>query len=437
MPYYRTANREPRADSFRQTVGGATEGGVTFPRKTLELGYRSSAPSGDDVMEVALSVAEPYLWYLDANRFKQRTLIESGELDTTLIKKDRGHTWFLEEAQASGFASFSASYRGTQHNTIHGFPYQDGGGISMFSGLPATDLENRAALQYGRMAPLVSEFSLGTFIGELREGLPRLVPDMIRKAHQMRSVGSDYLNLEFGWKPLLDDIQGLATALTAASAGLFRPLSSSHRRREIKPIEEFTRFDGLRNNVSVATGDFLGLQNFPMTSLPTGSSFPYITASAQTTRKITTKRWFEGEFVFIPKAGFNPKSYLDRLETLMSMDITPSVLWNLAPWSWLVDWSNDIGSAISSMEAASTNRILTSYYYGMEDVTMVTKSAQVLVQASSGAIYTGPSYMQSKIERRRRRRVRGNPYGFTGTTSSSLNGDQWAILGALGMSKLL
>ncbi len=437
MPYFRTARIEPSAPSYRAGSLGAYEGGTTYPRKSLMLGFDTHSPTGDDVVEVALKTAEPYLWYLDLNRFKANTAIAAGEFDPSLMKTDRGHTWYLEEHKALSPFDFTVKGSTQTVSTVNGFPYIPGG-PDPFAGMPASTVESDAALWYGRMAPVVSEFSLGTFLGELREELPRVIPGFINKAQSMRSVGGDYLNLEFGWKPLLSDLRGLATALTAASAGLFRPMSSSHRKRELPRKEAFTRFDLLaRNNVPVFTGDYVqSIPDFPIPNKPIGSTFSSITSLGSALLTTTTDRWFEGEFVFIPKAGFNPKSYLDRLETLMSVDITPSVLWNLAPWSWLVDWSNDIGSAIASMEAASSSRILTSYYYGMEDVSVEYVARLRGIQGASGVLYTGPSDFRSAMSKRRRKRVRGNPYGYTGTTNASLTGSQWSILGALGITKI-
>jgi len=167
------------------------------------------------------------------------------------------------------------------------------------------------------------------------------------------------------------------------------------------------------------------------------------TATARTTgivqwsEKTTVKRSIEGEFVYIPKAGFDPSKYFDRLETLMSFDITPSVLWNLQPWTWLVDWASDIGGSIASMEAAVSNRVLSTYLYAMETTRVKTRFSAAAIQGRfSNDTYYGPSYHQSEYSYTRKRRIRANPFGFNGSPNSHLTGEQGAILGALGLTRL-
>jgi hypothetical protein len=168
------------------------------------------------------------------------------------------------------------------------------------------------------------------------------------------------------------------------------------------------------------TGALSGLQGQGLTSIVS---------------KTTLNQWVEGEFVYIPKAGFDPKNFLDRYETLASVNVTPAVLWELAPWSWFVDWFAQIGQAIAAMEAGISNRVLSTYFYAMEDASATTKLSSVNITSVSGFIYQGPGRVISELSRRRRRRIRGNPFGFSGSSSSALNVQQMGILAALGLTK--
>jgi hypothetical protein len=305
--------------------------------------------------------------------------------------------------------------------------------------IPVSTLESWAALQYGRMAPGVSEFSLSAFLGELREGLPRALPDLLRKrADIARAAGSDYLNVEFGWKPLLDDLQSLALSLLEASYGLFRPFGANHRRREDLPIESFSRFDGsgtlsgyYGSSSPISHGEHKAEGNGAFGGLS-------ITGQWSTVRRTSIIRSIEGEFVYIPKAGFDPSKYMDRLETLVSLEITPAVLWQLSPWSWMVDWFADIGGAISSMEAAVSNRVLSTYCYAMETTEVsVDNSVASLRHINSATVsYTGPKIWTGTQRYVRKRRVRANPFGFEGTSNSRPTGEKAAILAALGLTRL-
>jgi len=286
------------------------------------------------------------------------------------------------------------------------------------------------------MAPGVTEFSLSAFLGELHEGLPRFIPDLVSRANFARSVGSDYLNIEFGWKPLLDDLRKLAEILTSASYGLYRPLGAYHRKRGLDPVETFTRQDLTNSPAQVVGGNFLRELNLiPSNDIPVGTTLVDVLGGHIVERSKLT-RWYEGEFVYIPKASFDPKNFLDRVDTLMDPKITPSALWELAPWSWLTDWFFQIGGAISAMEAGMSNRVLSTYFYAMEEFQSSVELLSTRMRMRSGTAPDGlPTYYRQKSTLHVKRRIRGNPFGFTGTSSSPLSVEQSAILGALGLTK--
>lgn len=140
--------------------------------------------------------------------------------------------------------------------------------------------------------------------------------------------------------------------------------------------------------------------------------------------------------MYLPKAGFNPDSYLDRLTALMNTDITPSVLWELSPWSWLVDWFLHIGDAIQANETASSNQILSSYAYAMSELDATNGAVfSDIRSASTARVYDGPKTAVTQWRTLHRRRLRANPYGYSVNPTSSLNVGQWAILAALGFTK--
>jgi hypothetical protein len=249
-------------------------------------------------------------------------------------------------------------------------------------------------------------------------------------------VGSDYLNIQFGWMPLLNDLRGIATALIRASHGLYQPAGATHRKRTEKPTE-LNLFGSQANSpVAIAAGNY----SDPVALRGTGTGIitdHFIRADIQTHITAVRSRWFEGEFVYIPEAGFDATKYEDRLATLFKTDITPSDLWQLAPWSWLVDYFVDIGGALEATEVAMSNRTLSTYAYAMEKIEQTKSVVLTNIRGESGSkIYSGPSRHMSLWNSTSYRRIRANPFGFIPNPEVNLNEGQLGILGALGLTRL-
>jgi len=386
---------------------------------------------------------EPYSWFLDLQEMK-RNALEHTEFDTSILRKDKGHCWENEKWEyRKPLLSFTYALGAVPPSPYLNLMPAVGSG-SLWSHTfhePSSDLESWAATQYGRMAPSVSEFSLSNFLGELREGLPRAGTAFLQpRLKGLKALGDDYLNIKFGWEPLLNDLQQMALQMLSASYGLFRPYGATHRRREALVVDTYDRVD-IPFQVFSSEGGSVRQAGRPWEDPPDGvwnTADARIRAISSVSRRVKVTRSIEGEFVYIPKAGFDPTKYMDRLETLMNFNITPSVLYNLSPWSWMVDWFADIGGAISSMEAGLSNRVLSTYLYAMETTESSVKSSLAAISARYPTVdtYYGPNDYMQELAYTRKRRVRANPFGFTGSAASPLSGEQSAILGALGLTRL-
>jgi hypothetical protein len=236
--------------------------------------------------------------------------------------------------------------------------------------------------------------------------------------------------------PLLDDLRGIAKALVNASNGLYQPAGATHRERTEKP-SEFMRTETIKAvPITVATGNYndpSGLKSSPGTGVITDS---YLRADVSTTSRTVRRRWFEAEYVYLPEAGFDATKYEDRLASLFKTDITPSDLWQLSPWSWFVDWFTQIGGAIEAAEAATSNRILSTYAYAMEKIEQETSTLLSNILPEAGGFYLGPDRVVSRWKTTSYRRIRANPFGFTVNPQANLSPEQLGILGALGLKKL-
>jgi hypothetical protein len=121
------------------------------------------------------------------------------------------------------------------------------------------------------------------------------------------------------------------------------------------------------------------------------------------------------------------------------MDLKPDaeVLWELAPWSWLVDWFLHLQDTIASNELAANDRLIMHYGYAFEKTVYTTELYWRRSSGSAGTWFDVPSRGKYIAETTYKTRLRANPFGFQVQPDGFLNGNQMSILGALGLTKAL
>jgi hypothetical protein len=145
------------------------------------------------------------------------------------------------------------------------------------------------------------------------------------------------------------------------------------------------------------------------------------------------KIWFSGAYTYYLGTGKDPVSqlnlYASLARKLVGARISPEVLWELQPWSWLVDWVFNIGAILENIESFQTDKLVMKYGYLMcTDV--VTSDITVWNHAFRGRFPT----VSATFKTTRKQRVRATPYGF-GLDPSTWSPERWAILAALGLTK--
>lgn len=446
MPYYDVQNTTSMDNSWASLTNfGSTtvmQDGKSVITGSTERGFRTRPPEGESVVIVPDNIADPYSYFTTLNEWKQSSYEKLNPGQFGGFQPDKGHPWELVRYKRAGTPmDFIRSAGDPARMTFHGATpsYSDKGmTLTAFPPVPGSTLSSYGALQYGRMATKPGEVSLGTIMGELSfEKLPSLLPATMRGGiKELKGIGDDYLNVQFGWIPLLNSIRDVAVGIASISNGFFGPMGRMHRSTSEKPVSTFDSGRG-SSPLSVSVGKRYPDAYKHTSHLGTGSTYSGILyGDVSWTARTTTSRWFEGNFVFLPKAGFDPSKYEDRFQALFATDITPSVLWELAPWSWLVDWVADIGGAIKASEVAFSNRVLSEYAYAMEEVKTKYFFQARKVRDYYGGFYQGPSEVYLQHETIVKRRIRANPFGFTPNPTGSLNSNQLGILAALGLTKL-
>jgi len=297
---------------------------------------------------------------------------------------------------------------------------------------PANDSGNTAldaagATAVARCKPTNSVADASVFLGEtLREGLPHLIGSQFWKerTHAARKAGREYLNFQFGWQPLISDIRKFAYAVQHADAVL-----AQYERDAGKVVRRRYHFPTQRTitETKVATGS-------PPWG-PNNTDF-YATSLGDVIRIRETiqRRWFSGAFTYyLPRGNdYRSKMIRDALEArkLLGTSLTPDTLWNLAPWSWAVDWFSNTGDVISNLTDWSMSGLVMHYGYVMEHT--ITKDSYSLTKPGLKApnVSAAPVFFITETKKRRQ----ANPFGF-GLNWGGLSPFQLSILAALGISK--
>lgn len=292
------------------------------------------------------------------------------------------------------------------------------------------ELDAAGATAIARCKPTNSVADLSVFLGELyREGLPSLVGSSNWKARALsaKNAAKDYLNFQFGWLPVVRDIRKFAEAVASADTVLEqyeRDAGKVVRRSYNFPSETTTTSEVLLHNVRA----FLPAYS---SELQDGASEGRVILTRETVRD----RWFKGAFTYHMPTGYDSRSAVARnalkAKKLLGLSLTPETLWNLAPWSWAVDWFSNTGDVISNLSDWATDGLVLQYGYVMEHT--VTKNIYTYVGPTgllNRSINVPPLVFVNETKVRRR----ANPFGF-GIAWSDLSPRQLSIVVALGLSR--
>jgi hypothetical protein len=255
-----------------------------------------------------------------------------------------------------------------------------------------------------------------------REGIPSMIGSSLLKSKVgfLRGLGSEYLNFEFGWKPLVSDVKNAAKAIVESETILAQLARDSgknvRRRRHIQPTIET---DVVINSVGQPRGAVDARWHGPSWS--------------RTTDKYRRDTWFSGCYTWHYDPGsLNKVSEIaTKARLLYGLQLTPEVLWNLAPWSWLVDWFTNVGPLLHNVSAFQNDQLVLRYGYVMD---RHQRNIAVVANTNPAKGSSLPDLYNERYQVDWKRRVKATPYGF-GVASSSFTIRQWAILGALGITR--
>lgn len=298
------------------------------------------------------------------------------------------------------------------------------------------------ATAISRSLPTEPQANLAVSIAEAyREGIPKSLSQLANMEDEVRNfrrlykaekkklsskaameLPSKFLEYEFGWKPLVADIQKTTRALMQHQSileDLRRNSGKRIRRRYSFPTQT-------SEEVTVSDG-----------TTPWSNPNSYILGQSggrTITRRYSKRTWFAGEFVYTyPSQGSGISSEMVHgSRQLLGLDLTPETVWNVAPWTWLVDWQSNVGDVISNFTALGSDQLILRYGYLMQE------AKQEWIHRHSGVFLKNGVKIDPTITGKTvttvKSRIVASPFGF-GTTWGDLTPRQVAILTAIGITR--
>lgn len=107
-------------------------------------------------------------------------------------------------------------------------------------------------------------------------------------------------------------------------------------------------------------------------------------------------------------------------------------LYQLTPWSWLVDYFSNLGDIVSNLNAFASEGLVMPFAYIMSQKDTVVRSS-LEYEFWNGSGWSKDTVFDT-VFLTSKRRLPAHPFGF-GISDSGLTGKQLSILVALGLSR--
>jgi hypothetical protein len=217
---------------------------------------------------------------------------------------------------------------------------------------------------FNKFRPVKPKVDAGQWIAELRDlptipwrGLTEVVPILKGIIQGFKNLGSHYLNYEFGWKPFVKDLLKMYETSTRIDKHL-RFVENNNGRW-------LTRGGVIKNEQS-AVSSMVGVKSYPQIPSAFYSSLSWPCMKTVITQDTV---WFKARmkyFIYDLNVGSYRTIWNSKLvRHLYGLTLTPSLAWELIPFTWLQDWFCNFGDVIANMSNSLYDNLVTQYAYVM------------------------------------------------------------------------
>ncbi len=282
---------------------------------------------------------------------------------------------------------------------------------------------SRGAEAYAKMKPTRPSMRLLTSIYELKD-----LPSMLRQRmtnNNLKNIGSYFLAYKFGWEPLFQDIRDMVVKQKTIEKRIDWLLR--HNNKAVRTRITLANFS--ENAVTRSGGPGSGILHPQL-----ATQYFKVLPAFKEVEQFSEHWWASARWrIHLPAGPGNIAYKRALMAELYGLYPSPSTIWKMMPWSWLIDWFSNAGYLIENLETTMDSRIAADYMYMMRE-NRITSSYEAWATLYDRNMT--PFEVRVGANRRRtwKSRLVGNPFGFS--TNTNLSGMQMAILGALGASRL-
>jgi hypothetical protein len=255
----------------------------------------------------------------------------------------------LAASQTKGIVRLDGQYKRTNGatGTFTAYPVVFGQGDVLDVSPPSIPLgwELTTVARSNPSRPVVYPFEIVESVVQLPKmlrGLYNLLSSP-RSRLTPRGVSSEYLGLQFGWLPLIDDLRKICNA-------------QSYVEKRAKELNQLYSGKGLRRRVRFSNDTRVYARRGQTSDGTTVFTFP---GSVTVTKEVwATIRWFPTSS--LPFGGESDERYGAYLRRLV-LGLTPEGMvlgaWKIIPWTWLIGWFTNVGDYL----AVNSNTVPATY----------------------------------------------------------------------------
>lgn len=299
-------------------------------------------------------------------------------------------------------------------------------------------MQNYGSKMHYSASPLKQAAGIGETIAEILSGnIPKITSNFFKSISKLKydlkrapkELSQDYLNTQFGIGPILEDLYKILVDGIMLHDALY---GTSFRRARGTSLWSDTTVKPYNRNQMPPSGGF----HYSPAGVPTTSGTSYGIRHSNGTPTYTIHQAYDMRFTArftLARASSIANGYNDKALALVRQYglWTPKLLWDLAPWSWVLDWYLNIGQGcVTAFDFGKDGGLRSDYACVTTRTTVQVDFPSTTNENSSGRLILSPFFHSTTTTHR----IPVNPFGNF-VTLNSMSSWQKSILIALGLAR--